>query len=111
LHPLLDDKYPTLATLETESGHLIELDDTPGDERIKVTHTTGSFILIDKNGDIFVNGVRDMQYDITRNATMNIGGNTTWNISGNQTTTVGGTTNHNTTGDTTVVAANIHLNP
>ena len=110
LHPLLDDKYPTLATLETESGHLIELDDTPGDERIKVTHTSGSFILIDKNGDIFVNGVRDMQYDITRNATMNIGGNTTWNIAGNLSTTTGGTQTNSNGGNYTHTAPRIDLN-
>jgi len=102
IHPSLDSKYLTLATLETESGHLIELDDTPDDERIKVTHTTGSSILIDKDGNIFVNGVANIQYDIA--------GNATWNIGGNQTTNVGGATTHATSGDTTVTASNIFLN-
>lgn len=106
LHPLLDDKYPTLATLETESGHLIELDDTPGDERIKVTHTTGSFILIDKNGDIFVNGVRDIQYNIVRNATWHIGGNVVMNVAGADGIDI------NATGGDILIDANtdIHLN-
>jgi uncharacterized protein involved in type VI secretion and phage assembly len=102
MNPLLDSKYQTLATLETESGHIIELDDTPNDERIKVTHKTGSYIFIDKDGNMFINGVANIQYDIA--------GNATWNIGGNQTTNVQGETAHTTNGDTTVSAANIYLN-
>lgn len=83
MHPLSQSRYTTLATLETASGHLIELDDTPGDERIKVTHKTGSYFLIDKEGNIIVNGVKNMQYDIVGNMTVNVGGNSTWTTSGN----------------------------
>ena len=77
LHPLLDDKYPTIATLETESGHLIELDDTSGDERIKVTHRTGTYVQIDKDGNMNVNVVGNLQYDVAGTTTINSGGNYT----------------------------------
>lgn len=76
MHPLLDDKYLTIATLETESGHLIELDDTPGDERIKVTHRTGTFIEIDKDGTMHINVVKDLNMNVTGNSTWNTVGNT-----------------------------------
>lgn len=75
MHPTLDNKYLTLATLETEAGHLIELDDTVGDERIKVTHKSGSYVLIDKDGNMNVNVVGNLHYDVTGTITINSGGN------------------------------------
>jgi uncharacterized protein involved in type VI secretion and phage assembly len=102
MHELAQDSYTYVQTIETDSGHLMTLDDTPQNENIKLTHRTGSSILIDKDGNIFVNGVANIQYDIA--------GNATWNIAGNQTTNVQGATNHTTAGDTTVNAANIYLN-
>lgn len=48
----LDDKseYPNSSILETHSGHVITLDDTNGNERIRVYHTTGSYIEIRPDG-------------------------------------------------------------
>jgi hypothetical protein len=43
-------KYPYNHVIETESGHIIEYDDTPGNERIHLWHTQGTFIEIDRNG-------------------------------------------------------------
>lgn len=74
IHPNVQSSYTTLSTLETESGHLIELDDTPGNERIKVTHKTGSYIFIDKDGNIEVNSIKDISYNVAANAKWNIGG-------------------------------------
>ena len=88
--------------METESGHLIELDDTPGDERIKVTHKSGSFILIDKDGTINVNSVKDVNYTVAANST--------WNISGNLNITTGGSQTVNNGGSHTVHASTINLN-
>jgi len=42
-YPAYNALYPYNKALETESGHLIEYDDTPGNERICFTHRTGSF--------------------------------------------------------------------
>lgn len=74
IHPIARDSYTSLATLETACGHLVELDDTEGNERIKVTHKTGSYIFIDKEGNIFVNGVKNIEYSIAENAKWTIGG-------------------------------------
>lgn len=43
-HPGYNPLYPYNKAYETESGHIIEYDDTPGYERITFTHRTGSFI-------------------------------------------------------------------
>lgn len=67
-------KYPYNKVTETESGHVIEVDDTPGAERIHQYHMSGtytetnengsqvrrivgdSYEIIDRNGNIFING-------------------------------------------------------
>lgn len=42
--PAYAPKYPFNQALETESGHSFEFDDTPGNERITLSHRTGSFV-------------------------------------------------------------------
>jgi len=48
----LDDNtaYPNSSVLETHSGHVITLDDTEGNERVRVYHTSGSYIEIRPDG-------------------------------------------------------------
>lgn len=36
-------KYPDNAVIETKSGHVIEIDDTPGNEKIRIYHTSGTY--------------------------------------------------------------------
>lgn len=43
-------KYPYNKVTQTESGHIFEVDDTPGNERIHTYHKTGTYTEIDKNG-------------------------------------------------------------
>ena len=43
-YPAYNPLYPYNKAYETESGHLIEYDDTPKNERITITHRAGSFI-------------------------------------------------------------------
>jgi hypothetical protein len=44
--------YPYNQVIETEAGHVVELDSTPGAERIHVYHTAGTYIEIDVNGSM-----------------------------------------------------------
>lgn len=44
--------YPDNFVIETKSGHVIELDSTPNQERIHVYHKSGSYIEIDSLGNI-----------------------------------------------------------
>lgn len=43
-------KYPFNKVIETESGHIQEFDDTPGQERINTYHRSGTFTEIDSTG-------------------------------------------------------------
>lgn len=43
-------KYPHNQVIATESGHVIELDNTPGRERIQMWHKSNTYIEIDVNG-------------------------------------------------------------
>jgi len=44
--------YPNNKVTQTTSGHIIEIDDTPGAERINVRHMSGTFVEIHPNGDV-----------------------------------------------------------
>lgn len=50
--PAFCAKYPYNQTFETEGGHVVEFDNTPGQERIQVYHKAGTFIEIDVNGSM-----------------------------------------------------------
>lgn len=43
--------YPYNNIQQTESGHSFELDDTPGRERVRLQHRSGTFIEMHPNGD------------------------------------------------------------
>ena len=65
----------TNAVYKSTAGHLIELDNTEGAERIKVTHKTGTCILIDSVGNVLVdayNNTVDIVGDTTIHGTLNV---------------------------------------
>ena len=43
-YPPYNPLYPFNSTVETESGHLFELDDTPENERISLNHRSGTYM-------------------------------------------------------------------
>jgi len=47
-------KFPHNMVMETKSGHVFELDDTPGSERVHIYHRTGTFIEMHPDGDVVV---------------------------------------------------------
>lgn len=50
-------EYPNCTVLETQSGHVVEIDDTPDNERIKLYHKSGSFMEIRPDGTFIQKGV------------------------------------------------------
>ena len=58
---------PTNKVHKTEAGHLIEVDNTPGAERVHIKHTSGSFLRMEADGTINMS---------SSNQTVNIVGNT-----------------------------------
>lgn len=48
--------YPYNQVIKTKSGHVIEYDDSPGNERISLAHKSGSFIELTPDGNINICG-------------------------------------------------------
>ena len=44
--------YPNASVIETPSGHTIEIDDTPSNERIRLRHASGSYMEMRPDGSI-----------------------------------------------------------
>jgi hypothetical protein len=111
--------YPNNWVHETKAGHVFEIDDTPGAERINLYHTSGSFIEIDANGTTVIKSGGDMftiiesdgriaiygDYDITaggkiklhaeNDMTIKVGGNLKTTVHGNYELNVAGYMNTN----------------
>ena len=104
-------KYPYNKSLRTESGHLIEIDDSPGNERIHIFHKTGSYVEIDKNGQTVIKSVSN-KYDVTVGANeVYVGGNVNVKVKGNVNMIVDGTYTVESKGNMKFVAPRIDLNP
>ena len=67
--------YPFNKALYTESGHILELDDTRGNERISVEHRTGTFYEIDADGNEIHRVVNDNYTVICKDNDLFVGGN------------------------------------
>ena len=105
----INPTYPFNHVHETESGHIIELDDTPDFERIHLYHRSGTRIEIANKGDYVEKVVRDKYsvvvgndfVNITGDVVVNIAGNAYMNVTGNTVTTVGGDSTSTITGNST----------
>lgn len=74
--------YPFNHTYTTESGHVMEYDDTPGGERIHQYHTKGTFYEIQPDGTKVTKVVGDDYEILLRNKNLVIKGNLNVTIQG-----------------------------
>ena len=126
--------YPYNNVKETESGHILEFDDTPEKERIHLAHRNGSFQEWFPDGDkvekvtkdnytivmgddkVFIMGSCNVtvqgsaQVYVKKDALLKIDGNVQVAVGGNYTEIVGGTYTINSGGNFTVTAPRIDLN-
>lgn len=103
-------KYPYNKSMRTESGHLIEIDDTPSKERIHVMHKNGTYVEMDMKGDVVIKSHKD-RYDIsTSNNNVYVGGNVNMYVKGNLSTHVKGSYNLNVDGNISINGDTINLN-
>jgi hypothetical protein len=84
-------KYPYNNVTQTESGHSFEMDDTPGFERVRIQHRSGSFTEFNANGDVTTK--------IIGNGFEIIAGNKNVQISGTCNIQIDGDCNLNVKGD------------
>jgi hypothetical protein len=127
-------KYTKNKVLETSSGHVIEIDDTEGNERIHIFHKSGSLIEMLPDGKIVIkslnntyeivngdrkthitgNSIEFIDSDIKREThgseTIKIGGNVSFEIGGSLSFKTGGATNFHSGGAFSVSAPSINLN-
>lgn len=107
-------RYPHNQVMETTSGHVIEIDDTPGAERVLIKHNTGSGVEFRSDGStvmkteansvtsvagsscLIVEGEAEMQFNgnlnlsVTGDLNLNVGGNINTNVAGNNTSRING---------------------
>ena len=76
-------QYPYNHVHESESGHVIEIDDTPGNERLHTYHNSGTFEEIHPDGSKVTKVVKDNYTIIAKNDNVLIGGAVTLTVVGN----------------------------
>lgn len=81
--PAFGAKYPFNKVFESESGHVQEFDDTPGQERIHTYHRSGTFTEIDANGSEVNYIVGDKYILMEQNGCIHIAGECNVTAEGN----------------------------
>lgn len=88
---------------KSKAGHLIELDNTSGAERVNIQHTSGTTININSDGTVEINAVNDI---------VNIDGNTTitgtLHVTGAQTNDATITAQGEVTGNSVTLSGHTH---
>ena len=101
-------EYPYNHVRQTESGHIVEFDDTPENERIHEYHKSGTFYEIDKDGNKVTRIVGDNYEIIAGSDFVNVKGSVNLTIDSNCNTYIKGNYNLKVDGDiNTTVGGNI----
>ncbi len=98
-NPAFNPKYPYNNALETESGHALEFDDTPGQERVHLAHRKGGFVEIDKDGNQVEKVVKDNYTLVMGSDYVYVAGKCSITVDGDCNLQVGGNMNIGATGD------------
>ena len=107
LNPTVASQYPLNNVRETVSGHVTEIDDTPGSERILFRHRTGAGVEMRSDGSVIIssrhNTIRvsggDEKVIIEGDGQISYNGNLTLNVAGDFDVRVGGNYNVHVAGD------------
>jgi predicted chitinase len=81
--PSYGAKYPFNKVMETESGHVQEFDDTPGQERIHTYHRAGTYTEVDPNGSQTNYIIGENFIIMERNGFIHVGGDCNLTAEGN----------------------------
>lgn len=80
--PPYNAEYPFNHVYESESGHVLEFDDTKENERISMWHKKGTFYEIDVNGTMVTKIVGDGYWILDRNGYVTVGGRVNITVEG-----------------------------
>ena len=110
-------QYPYNTLTQTESGHLFEMDDTPGAERVRLQHRTGTFTEVQSDGteihkvvgtnyeiiaqdnNILIKGKCNIT--VVGDSVLHVQGDATMQVDGNVYESVNGSVNQQVAGDLT----------
>lgn len=94
--------YPQNHAVLTDGGHVFELDDTEGSERIQIFHKKGSYVEFHPDGTVVLKSVKD-NYSITAgNEFVSVSGNVNMVVNGNVGLKVGGNVDIDASGECTI---------
>jgi hypothetical protein len=105
--PQRPSQYPFNQVQETASGHVIELDDTPGGERVLLRHRKGAGVEMRADGSVVISALNnkvevtggDQTVIIEGNGNLVYHGNLNMKVSGDYNIDVGGNFNVNVAGN------------
>lgn len=92
-------KYPYNRAIVTRAGHVIEIDDTPDNERLHIRHSKGSYVEINKDGRMIIKSVDDSFEVVGKEKNLYVEGNANIHVKGNMNSIVEGTTKITSEGD------------
>lgn len=107
LPPMVGSQYPYNDVYETQSGHVVEYDDTPGGERILIRHKSGSGVELRADGSIVMKTEANVVTSVAGQSALIVegdvsiqsNGNLTLKVAGDLNIDVGGNINVNAGGD------------
>lgn len=123
--PAYDTEYPFNKVWETESGHVMEFDDTPGSERVHIAHRSGSFQEIYPSGTkvekivknnyqiifsdshVYIKG--RVNLTVESNVNMKVYGHVNLEAHNDVNANIAGSVNYTVGGDFNIKAENINL--
>lgn len=79
-----NSQYPFNHVMQTESGHVLEFDDTPHSERVHLYHKSGTFTEIDANGTQVNRIIGDGYEILERNGYVQVSGSLSVTVDGAQ---------------------------
>ena len=103
-------KYPYNKVMQSESGHAIEIDDTPNNERLHTYHKAGTYSEIGPDGTRVNKIVADDFEIIQKNKTVFVQGNVNIVVKGNVQIDVDGSYDLNVAGPITINGSTVNIN-
>lgn len=109
IEPQRPSEYPFNQVQETQSGHVVEYDDTPGGERILIRHRKGAGVELRADGSVIISALNnkvevtggDQTMIVEGHGTMVYNGNLNLKVAGDFNVDVGGNYNVNVAGNVT----------
>lgn len=102
-------EYPANHVTHTDMDNIIELDDTPGAERVHIFHRSGSFIEFHPDGKVVIRSVKEMYEATFDKRTMYVKGNLKIMTPGNIDLVAVGDINIRAKGDVNIKGAKVNI--